>query len=779
MNEIAGEDKWEQIINASIGICFLVLVIILSDARVKELFSYAAIFLILIRYVVFDLTNRIRINFWTEEGLYVCYPFRLKWESVLSYSIKDISPNKKVDVYDWASKFSNTELQLTYQISFDYSTIYLRYCQKSLFKPVPLKIIRNRIESHMAENMLKFEKSKAIRRSKKKKMFFTAKNFPDISKVVSHFSSSLAVENKELMSIYFSIKLEISSKDRLVAFSIDGEKKDDLRFIKEAIKSLFDKPIFHKKETLQRNEPTDMRKILNLKYQPTSIHKSIVFSSKPANNEKGFVIGLQKKWNKNSHLSLHLKDFYQGGIISGSPGTGKTTLRLTIMKNMIEQGIKIIDIDLKGEASRLSFFREKGKVFVPKRNFHINIFEKPEGMKSQDFINFVYTGIIENFFSKEKLSANQDQILYSATKSTVLEKGSAYSFFQNILWHGSRLELVSGNYQESSSFSLLSKFQWMATNLREVCWVEESNFHQTDFDGNLFFDFSQLILTSPFEMVRFLIDMIFLRFKIHISKTEQINYSKEFIRHAIFVDEAQILLPSKNGKLSQLEEAITTLRYKGVAIIASGTSLRLMSKVLRNSGFWAKFRGSDHDSEISLGFHEKEKQLISSLPNYSFLVKSMTTGYQTTIGETIPFLDQPNGNTLISQKEKRDTKFLPNFELEEINIEFIRLCGIFGINLPNHRMATELIQLKDKIIQVLENEIFLPQQFYNLDEIISRHWGEENVNHHLIIYTIATASKSLRFLEGVPKRIKSELEDNKLRIVAVNLDNVTRNRKEC
>lgn len=752
---------------------FLALSVFLADIAIRKYFFILFLFILFIIIIKAlnsnHLGNLIKISI--RDGAYVFLPFRGLWISKISYQISDIPPNKKINLYDWVTRFPKTELRLGYIVDVHSEKLIIEYSQFKRGYPVKIQIIKTRIETYLVERSIKFEPAERFPKYPKKISWFNSEFFPEIKSVLSHFRSTLAVAGEDLttQSIFLEIKLQMDTKEQSVTFSVSGDCEKDLKFLKETVRSTFKNPHFYRKAKYQKNEPSEMRKIINLYYNPISISSSLLMSKNSNERDNGFIIGKKRKMNQVFPFQLNLKDFYQGGIITGAPGTGKTTLRLTIMKNFIDMGIKVMDFDLKGEAAKLPFLTTGGYVFVPKQNFHINVFLKPAGISDQDYINFLFTGFVDNFFNNEKLSSNQSQILYSAIRSTVLERGSPLTFFQNILWHGFRLERISDNHHVSSSFSLLTKFQWMETNLKEIFWVDRSSFNSTHFSSNIFFDFSHLALTAPFEMIRFLLDILILNFKIYLSNQSPIDYQDEFIRHAIFVDEAQILLPRKKGKLNQIEEAITTLRYKGVAVFASGTSSTLMSEVLLNSGFIAKFRGADSGFEALFGTNKQETELFPFLPNYSFLVKSKSTEFKTEIAETFPLPDKMVAK-ILSKNEEIKIPTLPEFEIDEIQLEFIKICAFFGISLPKSEDMKKIKGSKKSILMTLVGEIYHPKQLYALDEILHKQKTKKGHNDlYKIIFTLAIAFKSPEFLGSVPLKIKTEIEDNSQRILFANL----------
>jgi hypothetical protein len=163
-------------------------------------------------------------------------------------------------------------------------------------------------------------------------------------------------------------------------------------------------------------------------------------------------------------------------------------------------------------------------------------------------------------------------------------------FFEQIIILGYQDQDIIENFQESSAYSLITKLNWMQTTMGDVFWNDKNSISEEIWKSStLFFDFSLLFQKAPIYQLRFLIDLVLT----HILACSDFNgkhHEENKLELAIFIDEAQLLMPNnKSGILSKLEETVTTLRYKGVSVFASGVSRNYMSETLTDTGFVVQF----------------------------------------------------------------------------------------------------------------------------------------------------------------------------------------------
>ena len=378
-------------------------------------------------------------------------------------------------------------------------------------------------------------------------------------------------------------------------------------------------------------------------------------------------------------------DLVLGGIISGGIGSGKTNFRLLLMKMLREAGISIIDIDFKGDAPRMNFFRKFGRVIAPKLNLQINPFEKPVGMNDKDYSQLIFRSFVETLGKNEELSPPQKQLLGNAIYETIKMNGNSYDFFDNLFILATQLSSIIDNNQDYTAIALFNKLSWLCTSLRDVFWVEKSNLKPLDFVRNsIHLDLSEVTDSVTIEQLRFLVDIIMLRFTMAIKNEGEYHKTDEhgnkLPRYVIFLDEAQLLMPARGGEyqsLTRMEEIVSTLRYKGVSVVASGISANLMSAILLDSGFLAQFRTESEQLTRALGINEKFWKILPKLPNYHAIVKSPTTNYEPLIMKTehckFDKVSEKHYKTLLL-KEKL-APHLENFELSNFKLSFLSFLG--------------------------------------------------------------------------------------------------------
>jgi hypothetical protein len=277
------------------------------------------------------------------------------------------------------------------------------------------------------------------------------------------------------------------------------------------------------------------------------------------------------KISGNGKFNIKLSDIKQGGIISGAIGTGKTTLRLNLMEQLIANQISIIDIDYKGDAPRLYRFNSKGLVLIPGKNLHIDIFNQPSDVNTIEFVGILYRSFIESITDGE-LTPPQKHILYEALRKTVTKKGNLETFYRNI---------------------------------RNVFGVEGQSISGKDLASeNIFIDLSYIQHSAPNNHIRFFLDILITKLMLYYKSkdSENFNISEFPLKKVIFIDETHMIMPNhKMEKLSRLEELVVTMRHKGLSVVATTTNSSLISNVFLDSSFQARFRTDSSFIERSMG----------------------------------------------------------------------------------------------------------------------------------------------------------------------------------
>jgi len=439
-------------------------------------------------------------------------------------------------------------------------------------------------------------------------------------------------------------------------------------------------------------------------------------------------------------------DFTQGGLITGGIGTGKTTLRLHIMDRLILEGTRIIDIDFKGDAPRYEYFRKFGKVYVPKVNLQLNPFSVPKGSEMKEYVDQLTRALIETIDDSTELSPPQRNLLYEATKMTVRLNGNSRDFFENISQLSIRESQIIDNKQDHTAIALINKFQWLESTMREIFWTQDTNLDPMTFvEDNSYIDLSQINDTVPIEQMRFLINLILMNFTIALkSKGEQYKYDKDrnkIPKYAIFLDEGQYLVPRKDTikkELSRLEEIISTFRYKGVAVIASGVSAELMSTLLTDSGFIAQFRSDSTTLLRALGLSEEISEQVPRLLNLHAFVKGESTNHEPVLIQTKGFTHPKMSEVLYRRSlPDSDVKYLNDFNRGIIDYMYLEILQTVGYEIRR----PERTILENEIDALLQSKYSLDvSQLLNLDKNIEHICTKignillENSNHllHLI-----------------------------------------------
>jgi hypothetical protein len=380
-----------------------------------------------------------------------------------------------------------------------------------------------------------------------------------------------------------------------------------------------------------------------------------------------------------SPFGLEPDDLAQGGIICGAIGTGKTTLRLQLLQQLLQKDIRVIDFDLKGDAPRYLSLGSQGLIVQPGNNFFINPFLCPKGYSSQEYSDTLIRIFLDTIPHHETLTPPQKHLLIKATQKTVEQGGTARDFFHNLLVLGSSEQEVLDNYQEHTSQALLVKFSWMQHTLGNIFWREGSSLGEEEYSKyNLYFDFSVLMHLVPHTLIRFLMDVIMTRIMGSI-RLQNPQYAQQLV---IFIDEAQILMPRRKAgdqsNLSRLEETVATLRYKGVSVVATGISADLMSRVLLDTGLIVQFRSESLDLLRGLGLLEPEdRALVPHLEPYTCVLRRGSSTVQLAVH---PFsqqqLDPDEYQLVLKSQHLPYHKRLLSFSLNFTSLWRARFDGI-------------------------------------------------------------------------------------------------------
>lgn len=395
------------------------------------------------------------------------------------------------------------------------------------------------------------------------------------------------------------------------------------------------------------------------------------------------LVGLDVNRNK---FEIGLADIKQGGIISGAIGTGKTTLRLTIMEQLIQKGITILDIDYKGDAPRLFRFSRKGLVLVPGKNLHIDIFDQPLNVNTVEFVGILFRSFIESVTDGE-LTPPQKHILLEAIRKTVAKRGNLESFYRNIIIASVESKEIIDNYQQQTAIALINKFNWLQSTMRNVFGVNGYSISTEDLaKNNVFLDLSYIQQSAPNHHIRFFLDMLITKLMLYYKNQDSENFSLSNVtlRKVIFLDETHMFMPNhRNKTLSRLEELVVTLRHKGLSVIATTTNPALISDVFLDSSFLAQFRTESPIMQRSMGLTTSEFKTIVQLPNYVFYLKSTSTNHELKRLQTTQFLDNTMTlNEFNNVLVKFDVTYLDEFRIESGYFEVALLESYIFDSLP-------------------------------------------------------------------------------------------------
>lgn len=447
-------------------------------------------------------------------------------------------------------------------------------------------------------------------------------------------------------------------------------------------------------------------------------------------------------------FGINPKDFAQGGIICGSIGSGKTTLRLHIMQLLINKGIQIIDFDLKGDASRYQSLSDKGKILVPGINFRLNPFLCPESYSIREYGDILVRTFIDTIPISQQLTSAQENMLTKSVHKTVTEKGNSYIFFKNILELSLQEKAVIDNYQENTAQALIVRFNWMQNSLGDIFWRESSTLLENDYlSENLFFDFNFLNHIATHTQIRFIQNLIITKI-MSANRNLGEHISKGIPKTIIFIDEAQILMPKNPNinRLTRAEEALSTLRYKGISVIAAGISAEMMSSLLLDTGFIAQYQSESKMLLRNLNlFSPEESTIVPKLPSFHALIKAKSGKNHTllvNIDENFEIKVSEEAyniqiNSIIDSTNTRLSEFSINYN----SYWEARINGLFSNKLRIN--YTRLDIMKDETILFLKEQIFPSSTLLRSDKIR----GIVDLIYNKFIYSIKIGTLSNYTLE--------------------------------
>lgn len=437
-------------------------------------------------------------------------------------------------------------------------------------------------------------------------------------------------------------------------------------------------------------------------------------------------------------FGISVDDFRKGGIICGAIGNGKTTLRLHILKHLLDNNVRIIDFDIKGDAPKFGNIGENGVVLIPGVNFSINPFLCPSNFSKKEYADILTRTLIEIMPDSENLTAPQKHLLTQAIHLTVKTDSNALSFFTNIYILAYREKSIVDNLQETSAQALIVKLSWMQNLMADIFWKDDSSLKESDYSSkSLFFDLSSLITSVPILLVRFLINLIMTRVVInHRGEGSYESLTKPNL--IVTIDEAQLLMPRhKRDELTRLEEIVTTLRYKGISVIAAGVSAEIMSPVLLDTGFLAQYRSESKELLRGLGLDREQMDLVPKLEPYTCILNTASSG-----GKPIHVKIDKFG-----YKQQEQVKYLESVKsqfIQEVNTlgEF-KFNQEFNLRVKITSLINQIVEMDyetqklltnyaKQFVQWIQSDLITLFDKYKLDGIaglldrLSKQWKDEN-----------------------------------------------------
>lgn len=444
--------------------------------------------------------------------------------------------------------------------------------------------------------------------------------------------------------------------------------------------------------------PKDLRdRIFGLKFTPlTTIRNSLAILHLPfiaqsqrayeqdnrsaktptSTQQVGHLVHMQQQV---APFTVHASDLYHGGLITGQIGMGKTTLRLLLVKLLLEAKVQVIDFDLKGDSRNYPSFISYGFSYTPGKDFAINLFHRPEGVESSDLSNFLLGILVGSMPSNDKITPPQLAILQDSIQAVVEQEGTAEDFLYEIYFQAMKKQtLLDGNFLTAAQ-ALLAKFTWMHTSLKSIFWRPNTitpDFHagtkREDRGDTFFFDLSHLFALGQVQLTRFFMELM-----VFYLNHQAVQHRKERAatkqKTCIVIDEAQISFARQHeqAELTNIEKSIVTMREYGVFVLAAGVDAELMSKTLLDVGFIAQFRSQSRELQRAFGVEEEE---YAQIHKYQAMVRRFLVDEPTQLVEVQPFSEERNDHQEVERYREHmvGEEYFPPFVLSREVLELFR-----------------------------------------------------------------------------------------------------------
>jgi hypothetical protein len=690
----------------------------LPSININYLHIIFVFFILLLLFSIIKFQTKITIN--RNNFSFSFILIKLTWITELRFKVNDIG-NFNSEILTYLENNRNIYWKTLIEIKENGNVLFIGYSKSSKLLPISSKKLKMEF-SYLINNWNL--KGSFVRPYPKNKKYYLDINLTKGSVNLSHLIGSLQRIPSSDFELYSEVTSGLEDGKKIFPNSNNGfghfklrlsiglSNSRELKRIKPILSQQIKDMKLFKFKTNQADWHTTWS-LINIEHISkrantqinTSLHPPLDYFSQ-------HTIGSVIIEGKNTiPFGVNLKDFSQGGIICGSIGSGKTTLRLHIMKLLIDKDVQVIDFDLKGDAPRFYGLSEKGKTLVPGKNFKLNPFLCPKSYSIREYGDILVRTFIDTVPNSQQLTSAQQNMLTKSVHKTIREKGNSFIFFKNILELSLQEKSVIDNYQENTAQALIVRFNWMQNSLGDIFWGDGNTLSEYDYlHESLFFDFSFLTHIATHTQIRFIQDLIIT--KIMSANRNLGEHSRKGIpRTIIFIDEAQILMPKNPNvnKLTRAEEALSTLRYKGISVIAAGVSAELMSSLLLDTGFIAQYQS---ESKILLRnlnlFTPEESSIVPKLSSYHALIKAKSGRNHTLLVNINEILEnkvsEEEYNLNISKMINSDNTVLPEFSINFDSFWEARINGLFSNKLLIN--DTRLYAVNDETILFLKEHIF-------------------------------------------------------------------------
>ena len=650
--------------------------------------------------------NRISISF--KKGNLKFFPLLLEWEANYIYKLNEI-PKPITDHVKWL-KSSNREIDIVIQVDPLTLSIHFVVKQRSRLFPIRHKEISQPVEAFFLAKGVSVDSVSSTLSFKNWRYLGKLETVSSNMALIQMLQNSSLIQN-DLSNANTWIAMKISIRfitetDSIclsVGYCTSGKKMKFVRqFFNALSKESFKQPTYWMYDPNVINRLTTIPNIQKkYEYHGQSSLSPKITQQITKNKGEKYVIAHIIQSTKPFPLLFDLNDYRLGGIIVGAPKTGKTTLKLHLIRQLLRANVNIIEIDIKGNTVKFEEFQQQSHIFVPGCNLSINLFKKPIGLSNEEYSTMLFQTLSSHNALGGELSPSQKEILHQAIQKTVAMDGTPKDFFNHLLNVGFILQNTLDNHQNHSALALVAKFYWMQTDFKKIFWTPDSNFSPQCFERSVFFDFSKIAASAPPRLIQFLLETILMYLKIYLEQRKKNGQpSSNSPSHALFIDEGQAYI-LKNGfsQYGSLEMSLSSLNIYDIPFIFTGISDDCFSPSFLNQlGFIARFRSQLKNENPSFNGLS-----MTNLADYEFVFYAKSCNYSGLMAQTIPF----KGKNVDHQNFANDRiQKTPSILLDDIfaftptTINVLRICS-----LVNHYPYTPSINEIEQGNELLERII--------------------------------------------------------------------------